>query len=39
VEKWWVNYIQEYENWLPRKLKKNLIEQFVRDPDSDSDGE
>jgi len=37
--KWWVNFIQEYENWLPKKMQKELADKFSRNPDSESEGE
>ena len=36
-DKWWASYIQDYENSLPHKLKKDLTDILTRNPDSDSD--
>jgi hypothetical protein len=36
-DKWWASYIQDYENSLPAKLKKDLTDILTRNPDSDSD--
>lgn len=38
-DRWWVNFIQEFEQWLPSKLQKNLTHDFMRNPDSDSEEE
>ena len=38
-KRWWVNFIQEFEQWLPGKLQKNLTHYYMRNPDSDSEEE
>lgn len=38
-KRWWVNFIQEFEQWLPGKLQKNLTHDYMRNPDSDSEEE
>lgn len=35
--KWWVPYVEEFENDLPTKFKRSQTEIITRNPDSDSD--
>lgn len=36
-KKWFIQSLQEFENWLPKGLQNDLRGTFLRNPDSDSD--